>query len=516
MIAIKRLVSRYAIDTATGAHLMQPCAAILVAVLALSPLAVAPSVRADAVAPLQSWTEAVLNHEAGSADGPAVWLSQVEPEAFEKLFPQMVLVAARASERERRLETCGTSSSGRPSRLWTTIVDKARSHVGQADQRRIEAFADQLQVSCALSFVVRAATLHTDTAVFFPYAGTTAPTDTLKAPSVNKRSRSMIRSTATAVASDGRYGRTRIVLPLWESVRQLLMGVQPDPTGSLFVREWYAAAGAELRHQGNFAAASAHVQEWKALFPQDERLLFDTAQLQEALASPLVQTEIASAVEARRAAARTAGRLTPNDDPSRRGSRDMTRGATVCSDAACKDGRPFGVGSASEHLAEAERLFQKVPSTSREFEAANLRRGRILDRLGRHDAAVEVLRTEQHRSSADGFNAYYRQLFLGSSLEALGRLSDARQAYSAALGLFPRARSANLAIAALLMASGESDAAVAFVDAASVDEASQGQEASNPEQENLDPFDVYELGRGRDAPRLLDELWSHVKDGTWR
>lgn len=282
-----------------------------------------------------------------------------------------------------------------------------------------------------MPFAIRAVLLHGDAAVFRPFAGVAVDHDQAQALRISRDASRVLEPSMTYVATDGSTVQGVQQSALWESARRFVDAIPPNPRASAFAREWYAAASAHILRQSDFAGAKTHLRAWRALHPDDERLAFDAAQLEEALSSARVQQDVELMVRQFTEVARAASRRTAAQGDLARG-RDTLTGRPLCSFVPCENERPFGVGTAIEHLREAQRRFTQLVTVAPGRVEARIRLARVTARLGQHDAAVALLgrRAGDHLSSQE---EYFRLLFLAASLQASGRPAAALQAYEDAL-----------------------------------------------------------------------------------
>lgn len=122
--------------------------------------------------------------------------------------------------------------------------------------------------------------------------------------------------------------------------------------------------------------------------------------------------------------------------------------------------RDFAVQATSTRhvLLMAESYFRDALKAAPSLLEARLRLGRVEQRLGRADqAAVELSRVRAE--SKDVFTSYLAALFLGQLHEEAGRATDAAECYRAAIAIVPDAQSASVALAHLLIATGDTAAA---------------------------------------------------------
>ncbi|MGE5198828.1 MAG: tetratricopeptide repeat protein, partial [Rhodospirillaceae bacterium] len=109
---------------------------------------------------------------------------------------------------------------------------------------------------------------------------------------------------------------------------------------------------------------------------------------------------------------------------------------------------------AKGHLDEADDLYRRAIKENPRFAEARLRRGYVLDRLGRYRDAAEELRLAAAADAGPQLQ-YYAELFLGHAAESLGDRANARDSYARAEALYPNAQSPLLALALLARQSGD-------------------------------------------------------------
>jgi hypothetical protein len=114
-------------------------------------------------------------------------------------------------------------------------------------------------------------------------------------------------------------------------------------------------------------------------------------------------------------------------------------------------------------VSRAVAALKRAETTQTARAEALLRRGALVAAAGNPQAALLVL-DESASLAEDEWVAYLAYLLRGRALEGLKRAEQAESAFRMALAVRPRARSANLALAANLFARGvRADAAVGFV-----------------------------------------------------
>jgi hypothetical protein len=126
-----------------------------------------------------------------------------------------------------------------------------------------------------------------------------------------------------------------------------------------------------------------------------------------------------------------------------------------------------------------------------------LRQAALIAASGRPAEAIPMFERGE-ALGGDEWVMYLAQLLKGRALEAAGRIADAEVAYAAAIAIRPRARSANLALAALTFARGaRADAALAMV--------------FDPSADATDPWAQFGYGDYRFWPVRRDELRRALK-----
>jgi len=256
----------------------------------------------------------------------------------------------------------------------------------------------------ANQILLRGAILHAD-------IGRLIPEDTVR--------RSPTQKTAYIVR-DGRWLGIRYISMHWQLGRSLLDSVTPGPAANPAVREWYLETSADLLQLRQIAAAVEHYTRARQLFPLDPTILYASGVLHERFGSSAMQAAADSIAESNRTAA--------------------------------------AVSTARAELVKAERFFRDSLAQRPEHVEARLRRGRVLDDLGRHEEAAAELR----RAIADGASGpllYLAELFIGRAEEASGHYEAARTAFEHASVLYPNAQSPRLALSQIARRTGDRGAA---------------------------------------------------------
>ena len=149
-------------------------------------------------------------------------------------------------------------------------------------------------------------------------------------------------------------------------------------------------------------------------------------------------------------------------------------------------------------LGQALMLFEAATDADETRDEARVRGGWILFQLDRFPEAIEWLDAAAPKD--DRALAYWRDLFRGRVLEALGRPEDALSAYQAALALDPGAQSAGVGQALLLMRLNrpqEADTSARALRASTT---------SLPPKTTTDPWLLYSMGDHRFVDRWIDQL----------
>jgi len=264
--------------------------------------------------------------------------------------------------------------------------------------------------------------------------------------------------------NDGRAAGLEVVVNHWELARGFLdrvsivekpggqrRGPEADPT----VRLWYVATSARLQAAGELDPA--HFGRALRLFPNDPEVLFFNATYHETLAG------------ARRQAA------------MRGAPREVS----------------LGIGSRGEELGQAERLYKRSLDANQGFDEARLRYGRVLGQRGRHAEAVTEL---EKVTAKEPLLDYYKSLFLGGELEALGKNDEATRAYERATTIMPRAQSARVGLSRVTSGSDRLLARDALTSLVALPET----------DDRDDPWWVYEAVQGRDADARLEALHQSI------
>jgi hypothetical protein len=273
----------------------------------------------------------------------------------------------------------------------------------------------------------RGAVLHTDIALLLPdEAGAFKPNDAVTPPrsgQLDRMGRPIAKPEASSLVYmvDGRYLTSDVESGHWPFARQLLAGVS-DVSSDAFVRLWYRAIAATFLGEYRYGNATFHLKSAMEVLPRDPILLFFSGALQEALTSGRVRQSRAT--------------------PSRKTELVMGQ---------FKDIDPE-VPTERAVLATAERYFREALRYGGPAEA-EIRLGRVMGRAGRHREAVELLARTGAPAGSDRL-AYFRELFLATEYQAVGKTEEARRCLDRAAAFFPTAQTPLIALSDLERTSG--------------------------------------------------------------
>ena len=453
-------------------------------VLAARPVAAQRQTTTSADA-LDNWVTAVNAHVPGRPDASVGAVVAMTYDARRDLNTAMSLFIRGLLERE-----VATTLSG----IGNPLVRPAE---------RISALARKTRLTRgAETFLMRAAVMHSDAAVFAPRFPQ-APDDAPSPPKTQTMSGGRSVTAGPPLLTNERVTLTRDGEVIGDApaswhlpfARSLLDGLfrlaeqnlpsercagancardgtsgdlartQPvrlAPADQEFVGEWYHAVAAYLFSQGMNGDATAHLQHAARVLPDDPRLLFDRGSYAETFGLPIYQ----AVQETASAQPRTFIAKIPPEDRTN---------------------------------AEAERLYRRALEIDAGYLEARVRLARLLDRRGQHDEAAAQI-TPVLGAQPTGVLGFYALIVGGRVATARRRHDEALQHYRAALLLYPGAQSALL---------GASHAALMLADLPRTLEPIQRLGTDVPSDDD-DPWLDYQLGAGRDVNALMVRLWAHV------
>jgi tetratricopeptide (TPR) repeat protein len=415
----------------------------------------------DRVDRLRQWLEAVEQHELGEVDEPlqrvaswdrnTLWLVWMDVGSIVSLVREPnILVFSTPREPE---PFSGIFRVPQPSRLPMRVIP-----YGREDIRRLQAIAkDVMNRGGENRILKRGAVLHADLAMVGSESVDSNPA---------RRPRS---STILLLIADGQQTGVDDANVQWEMGRRLLDKVRPkgtrklgaDPGADETVRRWYLATNGYM--QASEQMDAWHVDRSVQLFPRDSETLFLAACAREWFSGPQAQN-------------------------------------TLLSTSLSRDLFPL-VGTEEEELRKAERLFRESLEREPRRSEARIRLGRVLGRRGRHQDAIAELRRAT-KETQNRLLLYYGNMFLGAEADALGLGDEARQAYTRAADLYPRAQSPRLALSTLAMSQGDRAGALSTI-----------QPVLSRDEPQLadDPWWSYYTSQTRNLEGVVTALYEHVR-----
>jgi predicted Zn-dependent protease len=255
---------------------------------------------------------------------------------------------------------------------------------------------------------------------------------------------------------------------LLDQVRADPADTEPSPARDPMVRSWYRAT---LAFMATIPYVdTTHFERAGDLFSDDPVVHLLTGSMHEWMATPTVQL----AIEA-------ANRPTLAGEPH---------------------GRPriaarFPVGSTGAELGRARGHLERAVRLDPSLTEARVRLGRMLGLTGNHQQAAAELR-QAVASEPEPLLAYYAHLFLGREEEAIGRLTEAREAYRHAASFQPDAPTPRIALSHLMRRQGNHDEALRLIGEVL---------APRPEPSaSSDPIRRYHRAAGRHATTMMRDM----------
>lgn len=258
------------------------------------------------------------------------------------------------------------------------------------------------EADASTRFLLRAATLHADIAVFHKTeSGYALPSN----------------GEAVMMASDGRPLSDRGGTVHWAFGRRVIDALDGGSARGGSVQLWYRATAAYLVTASDLAEAEAHLARGRALFPDDAVLTFYTAVVFETYADPGIQRVLAT--------------LPPSASHSTDPAREWQR---------------------------AEALFRRALALDPSMTEARMRLAQVVGSLNRHREAVDLLVDARGRRQSPALS-FLTHLLLGRELRALDRPADALASYEQAMALYPGASSARFGASQLTLMRGDASSA---------------------------------------------------------
>jgi len=198
----------------------------------------------------------------------------------------------------------------------------------------------------------------------------------------------------------------------WQMARLLFDAARPE--SDAVARRWYIATAAWM--QSREQHDTTHLRHAREMFPNDAVLQFLSGCQQETYAGPEIQATAKTAV--------------------------------------LPAGYHLDIESESAALRDAETFLRRALMLDPAMTEARIRLGHVLLARGRPQDAAETLRAADTANEPTELQ-YFHAMFLGQAEESLGRVEQARESYTRASTLFPRAQSPYLALGALATRRGE-------------------------------------------------------------
>jgi tetratricopeptide (TPR) repeat protein len=427
--------------------------ALLLAVLVAGP----SSQTVSRMERLEQWLTAIERHEPGTSDPPALLVRSWNADDLRWLWIDLNTVIKLMRDPDVRLFFMSTPGRSKPTqyvysgselrRLLGLALREAPPRAGEGKverQDRVRASENRL--------LKHGAVLHADISMFAQ----------AQSPATDRRPDPF--EAVTIKFKDGRRIGIDDAARHWQTARTLLDAVVPDPSRDEMVLLWYRATTAQM--QIDLQLHPRHLERALQLFPADADLLFFNGCHHEALAT----TELQSVL------------------------RTLPREMNVT------------IGSERSELRQAETFFRRALAITPNFAEARIRLGRVMGLQGRHAEAADQMRLVA--APTDPLLAYYRALFLGAEVEALGQPAEARAWYERATALYPSAQSPLLALSQLAQREADRPGATRALE--------QAFQLPADDEDRLDPWWTYHMAQGRDAGARQSALYRVVPSAEAR
>jgi Tfp pilus assembly protein PilF len=393
---------------------------------------------------IQQWLDTVERHVPGDTDEPLKEAAGWSSGDLRRLWDDVqVLLAIVAEPQRSRFSVRPPEYEVTPSRRNRPALTFSRSELAALDN-----LAKAVRTATPNLVLRRAVLLHTDVVHLAP--------DIMSASAGPAPSQAPVRMRV----GDGNSQGIESVSLHWELARLAAERITPDPRADPFVRDWYRATIAAAQSVEMFD--SGQVTHGLRLFPRDPQILFLAGCEREAFASSLFQAFARS-----------------------------VRSSFVRA--------PFG--SAGGELEAAERFYRQALDVEPGLDDARVRLGRVVGLRGRHAEAAEILQRAIEGSLEPPMD-YLAVLFLGATLESLGQLEAARDAFRKAADLSPSARVPHLSLARVARELG---------DLPTMEEALKRALAPPSDKEEADAWWRYRAVQGRRAEEQLNRVREGLK-----
>ena len=389
---------------------------------------------------LERWIGAVAEHEPGERDAALALVSPWTGADLGSLLAEGLLPLLRECGRSVRDDLRTAAGVSAPRRRGGRLTDAELSFVRMLSDRlcRVEGGLVRETPPGAIDHLLRGgAILHGDvamTALPDPETGEWPAGEAPRLPSAGSGARmSMLDDGTQTLVPNSAAAHWAMARLLLDQLRADPSDAEPAPARDPMVRSWYRATLA-------FMAAvpyvdTTHLERAEELFGDDSVVHLLIGSMHEWMASDAVQRAI-----------QVANRPTLMGEPRGR-PRVVTR---------------FPVGSTRAELRRARGHFERAVRLDPALAEARLRHGRVLALTGNHQEAAVELRRAVAADPGPPL-AYYANLFLGAEEEALGRLTEAGEAYHRAAALHPEAPTPRLALSHLMRRQGNHDEAFRLI-----------------------------------------------------
>jgi hypothetical protein len=312
----------------------------------------------------------------------------------------------------------------------------------------------------------RAAILHTDIAVLLPEqaAAFTQADVTPVVDPYGRRPQVTVQRDSTVFSMDGEMVATASDSAHWWMASELLKGILPYAGGDPFVAQWHRAAIVHFLETQLFGSANYAIARASEVVPEDAWVLFYAGVVNEANASPSIQS-------------------IPITKPAVR--------------------KTFTFRTPADEWGRAEGMFRRSARAGGPIEV-EIRLGRVLGKLGRHADASTTLKAVIPRLT-DSRLLYLAKLFLGVEESELNHAVEAKTAFDGAASLFPTAQAPLIALSEACWRAGDRAGALAAL--------ARLQELPDDSGDRVDPWLGYFNAFAADAEAQLTAVRAAVTSG---
>ena len=231
------------------------------------------------LANLKVWLDAVDRHEPGMEDQPALAINAWPRHELDGLVPYITALAELLSHPDDMRVRKPARSFGRSE--IQQLVRLAQLEGKRGERTRV---------------MKRGALLHADIAMLLETPGRAAPTPARSERAFPPGRGVLPQGDPYVMSRDGRVEGYETPTVHWELARALLDLVMGDPPSEAMVCLWYRATSAFLENKREYAVVRPHLARAQQLFQTNAELLLFGGALDEALASPDIQTVVQTTV----------------------------------------------------------------------------------------------------------------------------------------------------------------------------------------------------------------------------